>query len=94
MARVGRGESLSDWPEVGCDWDAPTMIAEAEADAMLEATYTDIKTGEPATDHIRAALERGLHVVTTNKGPLALHYRELIATGTRQRRAASCSRAR
>jgi len=44
---------------------------------LLEATYTDIKTGEPATSHIKAALERGVHVVTTNKGPLALHYREL-----------------
>jgi len=79
LARVGRGESLSDWPGVGRSWDAPTMIAEAEADAMLEATYTDITTGQPATGHIRAALERGMHVTTTNKGPLALYSRELIA---------------
>ena len=53
------------------------MARQAEADVLLEATYTDIKTGEPATGHIKAALERGLHVVTTNKGPLALHYLEL-----------------
>jgi homoserine dehydrogenase len=53
------------------------MARQAEADVLLEATYTDIKTGEPATSHIKAALERGLHVVTTNKGPLALHYLEL-----------------
>ena len=32
------------------------MIEKADADVMLELTYTDIKTGEPATDHIRAAL--------------------------------------
>jgi homoserine dehydrogenase len=80
LARAGRGDSLSDWPEVGRSWDAPTMIAEADADAMLEATYTDIETAQPATDHIRAALEQGMHVATTNKGPLALHARELIAT--------------
>ncbi|HOC43994.1 MAG TPA: homoserine dehydrogenase [Thermoanaerobaculales bacterium] len=78
LARVGRGESLSDWTGVGQSWDAPTMIAEADADAMIEATYTDITTGQPATDHIRAALERGMHVTTTNKGPLALHSKELI----------------
>ncbi len=77
LARVDRGESLSDWPGVGRDWDAPTMIAEADADVMLEATYTDIETGQPATDHIRAALERGMHVTTTNKGPVALHSSEL-----------------
>jgi len=78
LARVGRGESLSDWPGVGQSWDAPTMITEADADAMIEATYTNIKTGQPATNHIRAALERGMHVTTTNKGPLALHSKELI----------------
>jgi len=78
LARVDRSESLSDWPGVGCDWDAPTMIAKADADVMLEATYTDIETGQPATDHIRAALERGMHVTTTNKGPVALHSSELM----------------
>ncbi|HPR62604.1 MAG TPA: homoserine dehydrogenase [Thermoanaerobaculia bacterium] len=57
--------------------DVLTLIRQADADVMLEATYTDIKTGEPATGHVRAALERGMHVVTSNKGPLALHYREL-----------------
>jgi homoserine dehydrogenase len=77
MAIVADGASISDYPEVGCDWDAPTMIGRAEADVMLEATYTDIKTGQPATDHIRAALERGMHVTTTNKGPLALFSNQL-----------------
>ena len=58
--------------------DALRMIQDADADVLLEATYTDIKTGEPGTAHIRTALSRGMHVVTTNKGPLALHYQELI----------------
>jgi homoserine dehydrogenase len=77
LAIVGRGESLSTYPGAGCDWDARTMIAEADADTVVELTYTDIKTGEPATGHVRMAMEAGRHVVTTNKGPLALHYREL-----------------
>lgn len=57
--------------------EALDMIKKADADVMLEATYTDIKTAEPATSHIREAMKKGMHVVTTNKGPLALHYREL-----------------
>jgi len=57
--------------------DALAMIQEANADVMLEATYTDIKTAEPATSHIRKAIEQGMHVVTTNKGPVALYYNEL-----------------
>jgi homoserine dehydrogenase len=77
LEAVKDGGSLTEalgGPFVG---DALEMIQKVDADVMLEATYTDIKTGEPATSHIRAALERGMHVVTTNKGPLALHYHEL-----------------
>ena len=47
-AAAAEGESLSEGPD-GCDWDAPAMIDRAEADVMLEMTYTDIKTGQPAT---------------------------------------------
>ena len=77
MAMVADGRSISDYADGGCDWDAPQMIERAEADVMLEVTYTDIKSGQPATDHIRAALGRGIHVTTTNKGPLALFSNEL-----------------
>ena len=76
LALAAKGESLVALDRGG-KWDALAMARQAEADVLLEATYTDIKTGEPATSHIKAALERGVHVVTTNKGPLALHYREL-----------------
>lgn len=70
------GGKISDLPDA-FDGDALALINKAEADMMVEATYTDIKTGEPATSHIRAALERGMHVTTTNKGPLALFYHDL-----------------
>ena len=78
-----RGESLAGLGREGGSWDGLTMVRHAEADVLLEATYTDIKTGEPATSHVRAALERGMHVVTSNKGPLALHYRELAELAAR-----------
>jgi homoserine dehydrogenase len=80
MKMVAGGRSISELPNGGCDWDALQMIEGAEADAMLEVTYTDIKSGQPATDHIRAALARGMHVTTTNKGPLALFSNELVDT--------------
>lgn len=69
----GKISTLSD----AYDGDALSLIQKAKADMMVEATYTDIKTAEPATSHIRAALENGMHVTTTNKGPTALYYREL-----------------
>lgn len=55
------------------------MIEQCDAEIIAELTYTDIQTGEPATSYIKKALRSGMHVVTSNKGPAALHYRELSA---------------
>lgn len=68
------GTSLCEIKDSGFNGDAVSMIKDADADVMLEATYTNIKTAEPATTHIKTALAKGMHVVTTNKGPLALNY--------------------
>jgi homoserine dehydrogenase len=70
------GKKISELPGK-FDGDALSMIKSADADMMVEVTYTDIKTGEPATSYIRAALEKGMHVTTTNKGPTALYFHEL-----------------
>ena len=43
-------------------------------DVLVEVTPTDAKTGEPGLSYIVAALNRGKHVVTSNKGPVALKY--------------------
>lgn len=59
------------------DWDALDLIDQAQADVLVELSPTDLTTGEPATSHIRAALGRGMHVITANKGPIALHFAEL-----------------
>jgi homoserine dehydrogenase len=49
----------------------------AHADTAVELTTLEPYTGEPAISHIRAALARGLHVVTANKGPVAHAYTAL-----------------
>jgi len=59
-------------------WDAIKTVRESNASIVCELTYTDVKTGQPATDHCRAAFESSKHVVTSNKGPAALFYRELV----------------
>lgn len=47
------------------------------ADLMVELTPLNIESGQPAIDHIRAALNAGMSVVTANKGPIAFAYDEL-----------------
>lgn len=52
-------------------------ITETNAQIIAEATITNIKTGEPTLSYVKAALSRGKHVVTSNKGPAALAYKDL-----------------
>jgi len=54
------------------DMPALDVIESVEAEAMVEATPTNIKDGEPGLSHIKTAFRTRKHVVTTNKGPLAL----------------------
>jgi homoserine dehydrogenase len=49
----------------------------ARAEAAVELTTLNPIDGEPAISHIRAALARGMHVVTANKGPIAHAYADL-----------------
>ncbi len=59
------------------NWDNLELIRNCNADILCELTYTDLNTGGPAIDHVKAALESGKHVVTSNKGPAALFYPEM-----------------
>jgi homoserine dehydrogenase len=48
-------------------------------DVVLDATPVNLETGGVGLELTRLALEKGVHVVTANKGPLALCYQELAA---------------
>lgn len=52
-------------------------LSRGRADAMFENSSVNAHTGEPAIDHIRAALEHGAHAITANKGAVVHGYRAL-----------------
>jgi homoserine dehydrogenase len=56
---------------------AAALPTTADARVLVEATTLEPRTGRPALDHVRAALEAGLDVVTVNKGPAAVACRDL-----------------
>jgi homoserine dehydrogenase len=82
LERGGPGTMLDDGVGVSLK-DAAAVIARTadlwEPAALIETTVLDIRAGQPAIDHARAALTAGLHVVTANKGPAAFAARELQA---------------
>jgi len=64
-------------------WDSMRTIKESNADMIVEVTFTDVLTGQPAIDHCKAAFENNKSVVTTNKGPVAIAYQELLQLAKR-----------
>lgn len=56
---------------------ALSTIDGVEADLVFELTPTNIYTGEPGLTHIKRAMMAGKHVITSNKGPLVVAFREL-----------------
>jgi len=57
--------------------DIREFIREKEYDTLIEVTPTNIINAEPGYGYMRAALQSGKNVITSNKGPLALRFREL-----------------
>jgi len=57
--------------------DVREWLKSGEADALFEMSSLNAASGQPAIDHIRAALEMGAHAISANKGPVIHAYREL-----------------
>jgi homoserine dehydrogenase len=73
------GETVARYPDIGrLGWSAPDLVSMAEADLLLEASPVNLENGaEPGLSCIRRAMQQGMHVVTPNKGPMVLAFREL-----------------
>jgi homoserine dehydrogenase len=57
--------------------DPAKAIKNSDASIVCEFTWVNYKDAEPAFTHMKTALENGKHVITTNKGPVALRMDEL-----------------
>src|SRR5579872_4063960 len=58
------------------------MIKGMDAEVLIETTPSNYKDAEPGMSHIVNAMKNGLHVITVNKGPLALAFPSLIELAT------------
>ncbi len=55
-----------------------SALRRIEPGILVECTPSSLQTGEPGLSHIRKALENGWHVVTANKGPLVVAFKDLM----------------
>lgn len=69
---------------------APRNVREwlehGRVDVLFEITSLNAPTGQPAIDHLMAALESGAHAITANKGPVVHGYQELTALAKEKKR--------
>ena len=54
------------------------MIENLDADVLIETTASNYKDAEPGMSNIINAMKKGLHVISVNKGPLALAFPSLM----------------
>lgn len=62
------------------------MIRTCPADILFENSPVNHQTGRPASDHLKAALEAGMHAITANKGPVVHAYQELTELAAQKKR--------
>jgi homoserine dehydrogenase len=74
MQKGGNLDELSKTPKPD---SMLAFIRTCPANVLFENTPVNHETGQPAIDHLRTALECGMHAVTANKGPVVHAYREL-----------------
>lgn len=79
LAEKGRHISLEKGGLRKSSLSAEDIVEHGEYDVLAECTVTSPDGKGPALSYIRSALSRGRSVITTNKGPIAFFYRELVS---------------
>ena len=73
-----KSNSVKEYSEAKNDASGIEMINDLEAEVLIETTQSNYKDAEPGMTHIVNAMKRGMHVISVNKGPLALAFPSLM----------------
>ena len=77
ILRAGKRDfSLDRYHNGPACYSTTDFIRQCGADVLFETTVFALD-GEPSATYMREALRAGLHVVTANKAPVAVHFRQL-----------------
>ncbi len=78
LEAIQAGQTLDQFSSVP-SLDSLDFIQKCGAEVLFENSPVNYATGEPASSHIRTALELGMHVATANKGPVVHQWQALKA---------------
>ncbi len=77
IALVESGQSLAALSTQPAPEDMADFIRACPGDVLFENTPVNHHTGLPAADYLRTALQKGMHAITANKGPVVHAYADL-----------------
>lgn len=79
LSATDRSKKMEDFKEYFVpDVRLNGLLEELDCEVMIETTPTNLETGQPGLNHLRAAMKNGVDIVTTNKGPLAIAMPALV----------------
>lgn len=74
--------TIKNYDKAKKNWSGLDIINNVEADVLIETTASNYKDAEPGMSHIISAMKNGMHVISVNKGPLALAFPSLMELAT------------
>ena len=74
--------TVKNYADTGNSMSGTDMLKNVEADVLIETTASNYKDAEPGMTHITTAMRKGMHVISVNKGPLALAFPSLLELAT------------
>jgi homoserine dehydrogenase len=77
LKAISSGRDLSELSGISAPSDTLDLIKNLEAEVLFENSPVNYDTGQPAAGFLQAALEKGMHAITANKGPVVHAYRQL-----------------
>ncbi|MEA4812720.1 MAG: homoserine dehydrogenase [Anaerolineaceae bacterium] len=86
LEAVKDGSGLKRLDKCAFSGDAHSFIEECPGHVLIENSPLRPLDGQPALSHVRLALQKGLHVITANKGPVVYGYSELTELAKKQNR--------
>ena len=74
--------SVKNYSEKNNNMTGIEILKNIDADVLIETTASNYKDAEPGMTHITTAMKKGMHVISVNKGPLALAFPSLMELAT------------
>jgi len=86
ISLVNAGGTLDTLSTQTVPTDGLDLIKNCSADVLFENTPVNYQSGQPALDHLHAALNLGMHAITANKGPVVHGYKVLSSLAASKNR--------